>query len=71
MTLTAELQHAGREPALPLRLPLGEGAELCVEQWLRVLPGKRLVARARQGERTVLLKLFVAAARTCWCRSLA
>ncbi|MGM8933617.1 lipopolysaccharide kinase InaA family protein [Pseudomonas neustonica] len=61
MTLTAELQHAGREPALPLQLPLGEGAELCVEQWLRVLPGKRLVARARQGERTVLLKLFVAA----------
>ena len=67
MTLTAELQRAGRAPALPLHVPMQHGSDLIIEQWLRVLPGKRLVAEARQGERAVLLKLFVAAGATRHC----
>jgi len=67
MTLTAELQRAGRTPALPLHVPLADGTELLVEQWLRVLPGKRLVAKATQNERTVLLKVFIAAGAARHC----
>ena len=67
MTLTAELQRAGRAPALPLHVPLADGTELLVEQWLRVLPGKRLVAKATQNERTVLLKVFIAAGAARHC----
>ncbi len=59
MTLTGQLETAGRAPGVPLQVPLVEGGTLLVEQWLRILPGKRLVGRAMQGDKPVLLKLFV------------
>ncbi|MGH1372422.1 MAG: lipopolysaccharide kinase InaA family protein [Cellvibrionaceae bacterium] len=52
------LAQAGREPELPLSITLPDG-ELVIEQWLRVLPAKRYVARARMGQNTRLVKLFV------------
>jgi len=67
MSVTGDLQRAGRAPALPFRVPIQDGSDLLVEHWLRILPGKRLVAQARQGERRVLLKLFVAAGATRHC----
>lgn len=54
----AELETAGRAPSLPLTITLPCG-ELIIEQWLRVLPAKRYVARARLGENSLLAKLFV------------
>jgi len=56
----AELEVAGRAPSLPLLVTLPDG-ELIIEQWLRVLPAKRYVARARLGRDTLLVKLFVGA----------
>ncbi len=60
----ADLAAAGRSPALPCRvnLPSNNDAverELLVQQWLRVLPGKRYVARASLDDRQVLAKLFL------------
>ena len=54
----AELCSAGRSPELPLTVdsPVGE---LRIEQWLRVLPGQRYVARASWRGETVLAKLLV------------
>ncbi|MCJ8170316.1 lipopolysaccharide kinase InaA family protein [Atopomonas sediminilitoris] len=57
MTLS-ELRHAGRSPSLPLTLTVA-GDELCLVQWLRVLPGKRYVAKALWRGQTVLAKLLV------------
>lgn len=57
MTL-GQLRLAGRTPALPLAVALGAG-ELQIEQWLRVLPGQRYVARAQWRGRRVLAKLLV------------
>ncbi len=54
----SSLEHAGRAPQLPLAITLPCG-ELVIEQWLRVLPAKRYVARARVGNDTRLVKLFV------------
>ena len=54
-----QLRSAGREPPLPLELAIGSG-QLKVEQWLRVLPGKRLVGRATLNNQSVLVKLFIA-----------
>lgn len=51
------LRSGRRDIALPLRVALGAG-EVVLESWLRVLPGRRYVARARQGERAILLKFF-------------
>ncbi|SDS26749.1 Lipopolysaccharide kinase (Kdo/WaaP) family protein [Halopseudomonas sabulinigri] len=67
MTLTAQLQEAGRAPALPMRIPLSGGGSVTVDQWLRVLPGKRLVARAMQDDTPVLLKLFIGAGADRHC----
>lgn len=53
------LRSQGRQPPAGLTLQLPEG-ELQVEQWLRVLPRKRLVARARLNGCYVLAKLFIA-----------
>ncbi|MBF2943572.1 serine/threonine protein kinase, partial [Pseudomonas aeruginosa] len=42
----AELQAAGRQPQLPLRVTLADGAgaaELRLDSLLRVLPGQRYV----------------------------
>jgi len=54
-----QLRTAGRSPVLPLSVSLGGRGELRLEQWLRVLPGQRYVARARWQGRTVLAKLLV------------
>lgn len=57
MTL-AELRLAGREPTLPMSVALG-AEDLHIEQWLRVLPGQRYVARAQWRGSHVLAKLMV------------
>lgn len=57
MNLT-RLAQAGRSPALPLTLMLPAG-ELRLQQWLRVLPGQRYVAKAEWQGREVLAKLLV------------
>lgn len=57
---TAMLRAAGRQPPLPLQLMLTEGKALDVQQWLRILPGKRLVGRGEWEGQQVLVKLFVA-----------
>ena len=49
----------GRTPALPLTLELDNGQSLLVEQWLRVLPEQRYVAKAQWQGRSVLVKAFV------------
>ncbi|SEK50209.1 Lipopolysaccharide kinase (Kdo/WaaP) family protein [Atopomonas hussainii] len=54
----ALLRKAGRNPALPMSVPLADQSVL-LEQWLRVLPGKRYVARAQWQGQTVLAKLLV------------
>lgn len=53
-----QLRLAGRSPALPMSVALGPD-NLHVEQWLRVLPGQRYVARAHWQGRRVLAKLVV------------
>lgn len=55
----AELQRAGRAPAMPLTIEGVAEAPLHLEQLLRVLPGQRYVARAQWQGRTVLAKLLV------------
>lgn len=51
------LAEAGREPALPAVLPVDFG-ELTLRQALRVLPGRRLTARATLAGEAVIAKLF-------------
>ena len=58
MTL-AELQQAGRTPALPLTLELGTDEPLQLQRLLRVLPGQRYVGLAQWRGRAVLAKLLV------------
>lgn len=61
------LRVAGRDPAVPFRIILGDGRELVVHRLLRVLPGKRIVGEADLNGRRVLAKLFVAeASRRHW-----
>lgn len=55
-----DLRHAGRSPQLPMALNL-DVEELTLQQWLRVLPGQRYVARALWRGRPVLAKLMVGA----------
>lgn len=57
---TAMLRAAGREPPLPSQLMLTEGSALEVQQWLRILPGKRLVGQGEWRGQQVLVKLFIA-----------
>ena len=52
-------QLTGRAPALPLTLELDNGQTLLVEQWLRVLPERRYVAKAQWQGRHVLVKILV------------
>ena len=56
------LRDAGRQPAVPFVLQLGDGSALIIRQILRVLPGKRIVGRAEWGGVSVLAKLFVGSA---------
>lgn len=66
MSLSADLRSAGREPPSPLTLPLKQG-DARVLRWLRVLPGKRLVAQVDLQGRPHLLKLFIAAGAERHC----
>lgn len=69
MSLTRRLRKHGRRPPLPLSVPLSDGRTLEVSQWLRILPGKRLVGQARLDGEAVLAKLFIArAAKRHWTR---
>lgn len=56
----AELRAAGRAPPTPAKISLDNGETLCIERWLRILPGKRLTGQGRWQERKVIAKLFVA-----------
>lgn len=60
----ARMRSLGRELGLPFRVVLqgvdGQDVELACDQLLRLLPEKRVVCRARMGERQVLVKLFIA-----------
>jgi tRNA A-37 threonylcarbamoyl transferase component Bud32 len=53
------LRAAGRTPELPFRVALADGGELRATRMLRSLPGKRIVAQAELGDRTVLAKLYI------------
>ncbi|MBK6908695.1 MAG: hypothetical protein IPH08_16995 [Rhodocyclaceae bacterium] len=55
----AELRASGREPLAPAMLDLPSG-EFHLQEWLRVLPGKRLTGRGLREGRPALLKLFIA-----------
>lgn len=58
MSVTLQLREAGRTPRAPF--VIGSGSEqVAIIQWLRVLPGKRLVGRGEYQGRPVLAKLFV------------
>src|SRR5690554_1297825 len=52
-------QLTGRAPQLPLTLTLDNGQSVLVQQWLRVLPEQRYVARAQWQGCDVLGKLLV------------
>jgi len=58
-----ELSRAGRSPGSPLSVQLPTGT-LQVDQWLRILPGRRYVGRAEWQGRQVLVKLLVG--RSAW-----
>ena len=59
MSTTASLRDAGRHPATPLSVQIG-GEPLDIHQWLRILPGKRLVGQGNWQGQQVLAKLFIA-----------
>ncbi|SDS67055.1 Lipopolysaccharide kinase (Kdo/WaaP) family protein [Halopseudomonas litoralis] len=59
MSTTARLRDAGRHPPAPLSVQL-DGEPLTIQQWLRVLPGKRLVGQGEWQDQRVLAKLFIA-----------
>lgn len=67
MSLQTQLRAAGREPPLPCELTLPQG-QVRVLRWLRVLPGKRLVAEVDCAGQPGLLKLFIAAGAERHCR---
>ncbi|BAO43059.1 lipopolysaccharide kinase InaA family protein [Thiolapillus brandeum] len=48
-----------RDIVLPFDLPLADGRVLRCEDILRLLPGRRLVCQARDGDAEVLVKLFL------------
>ncbi|HIE54778.1 MAG TPA: hypothetical protein EYP90_06315 [Chromatiaceae bacterium] len=50
-----------RNIEVPFLLETDDGERLLCEAVLRVLPGRRVVCRARHGERTLLVKLFLGA----------
>ena len=56
----ASLRAAGRAPALPFAVALGDGRELVLHRILRLLPGKRIVGEAELADSRVLAKLFIA-----------
>lgn len=69
MNQTQQLRKYGRRPPLPLAVSLPDGRTLEVSQWLRILPGKRLVGQATLDGQAVLAKLFIArGAERHWAR---
>ncbi len=60
--LIADLRAAGRAPCLPLQVTMQEGGPLVLENLLRLVPGKRLVAAGRWQGQPALVKLFIAGA---------
>ena len=56
------LRREGRTPAVPCELMLADDRCLRIVQWLRILPGKRLVGRAELDGQVVLAKVFIARA---------
>ena len=52
-------QLTGRSPKLPLSLNLADQSVIELQEWLRVLPGKRYVARGVWQGRQVVIKLFI------------
>lgn len=57
----AGLKSGGRTPPLPGTLATPAG-DILLQRWLRVLPGKRLVAAGERDGQAVVVKLFVAPA---------
>ncbi|WP_084671920.1 lipopolysaccharide kinase InaA family protein [Halopseudomonas pelagia] len=57
-TTLAALAAGGRAPVLPALLATPAG-EISLQHWLRVLPGKRLVAAGELNGRAVVVKLFI------------
>lgn len=55
----AALRAAGRTPAVPFRIALGDSRELTMTHLLRVLPGRRVVGDSLLDGRRVLAKLFI------------
>ena len=59
----AELIKAGRAVNEPFQLSIqkdGEGSSVIrIEKILRLLPGRRIVALAKQHDRKILVKLFI------------
>ncbi len=53
------LKSSGRNPPLPLAVELAKGQIVMVDQWLRILPGKRYVGRGLMAGQPVVIKLFV------------
>jgi tRNA A-37 threonylcarbamoyl transferase component Bud32 len=56
----ASLRAAGRNPLPQTRVALDDGSLLVVQDWLRVLPGKRLTGSGEWRGRKALAKLFIA-----------
>tara|TARA_Y100000815_G_C13343442_1_gene500996 strand:- start:1286 stop:2722 length:1437 start_codon:yes stop_codon:yes gene_type:complete len=67
MSLLAELRASGRQPPLPCEFELPQG-HVHVLRWLRVLPGKRLVAEVDCAGQPGLLKLFIAGGAERHCQ---
>ena len=59
---SSDWEHS-RDIQLPFSLTLASGEELECREILRLLPGRRLVARADLADKTVLLKMFLDARR--------
>ncbi len=68
----AALRAAGRAIQPPLEVTLHDGRSLVLHRIMRLLPGKRVAARAELEGETVLAKLFIAraGARRHWRREL-
>lgn len=67
MSLQTQLRAAGREPPLPCEFTLPQG-QVRVLRWLRVLPGKRLVAEVDCAGQPGVLKLFIATGAERHCQ---
>jgi len=53
-----QINAAGFRLTAPFEVNLGENRYLLIEEVLRILPGKRMVAKAKSQDKTILVKLF-------------